>query len=240
MFHHLPIVAMRIHAFLHADFEDLGMIEKWIRSKGHSLTTTRFYAGDPLPDPDEIHWLIVMGGPMGAYDDERYPWLVDERQCIREVISRSRTVLGICLGAQIIAAAMGARVSRNPEREIGWHRVQKARVPSIMNPLRDLPADFPVFQWHGDMFQIPEGAILLALSDACRNQAFTIDEKVLALQFHLELEKENVERLIENCPADLNPGAFVQTAEEMLSRADLFESSATMMAKILDYLEQTI
>ena len=115
---------MRIHYFQHVPFEGLGSIEDWIRSEGYDLFSTRFYRNDPLPELDRIDWLIVMGGPMGANDDHIYPWLAAEKKFIGEAIKKGVRILGICLGAQLIASVLGARVYPNAHKEIGWFHVR--------------------------------------------------------------------------------------------------------------------
>jgi GMP synthase (glutamine-hydrolysing) len=146
------------------------------------------------PEVDRYHGLIVLGGPMNCDETARYPHLEVETETIRTAIGRGLPVLGICLGAQLIARALGARVSRNPQKEIGWYDV----LPTADGERDPLFAHFngseKIFQWHGDTFEIPHGAVHLATSTACPNQAFRYADNVYALQFHLEVDEPLIQR----------------------------------------------
>src|SRR4030042_2732255 len=106
---------LRIHCFQHVDYEDMGCIKEWCHTNGHQITCTKFYKGDSLPDTKDFDWLIIMGGPMGVYEDEKYSWLSGEKTAIKEAIEQNKTVIGICLGSQLIADVLGARVYKNRE-----------------------------------------------------------------------------------------------------------------------------
>ncbi|MBV9468373.1 MAG: type 1 glutamine amidotransferase, partial [Abitibacteriaceae bacterium] len=143
---------MRIHSFQHVPFEGLASIEAWATSRGHTLSASKFYNSEPLPQIEEIDWLIVMGGPMNIYEENKYPWLVPEKHFIKQAIDRQKPVLGICLGAQLIADVLGAKVTRNPSVEIGWFPIQLTAA-ALNSPLFSfLPSQFPVLHWHGDTF----------------------------------------------------------------------------------------
>ncbi|MBN1441715.1 MAG: type 1 glutamine amidotransferase, partial [Planctomycetes bacterium] len=146
---------MRIHHLQHVPFEGLGTIEEWARSRGHEISRTRLHAGDPLPAPREVDWIVVTGGPMSVQDEERHPWLRAEKRCIAEMIAEGKTVLGICLGAQLVADALGARVARNRHREIGWFPVELVAEASCTGLFRGFPQRLDAFHWHGDAFDIP-------------------------------------------------------------------------------------
>jgi GMP synthase-like glutamine amidotransferase len=111
---------MRIQVLQHVPFEGLGSISPWATEKGYAVRTCGLFRDDPLPDPEQFDWLIVLGGPMGVYDEARHPWLVDEKRLIEAALRAEKTVLGICLGAQLIATVLGKKVTRNQQREIGW------------------------------------------------------------------------------------------------------------------------
>ena len=229
---------MKIHYFQHVPFEGLGCIEDWIRSKGHELSATRFYQNDALPDLDRVDWLIVMGGPMGANDEHIYSWMAGEKTIIRQAIDRGIKVLGICLGAQLIASVLGAKVYPNQQKEIGWFNLKLTPEGAGCAFMAGLPAELTIFHWHGDTFDLPDGAAHLAQSDACRNQAFAYQNHVLALQFHLDLKKENVEALIQNCGNELVAAPYIQSAEHMLAQDDYFKMLPDYMRKVLAALEQ--
>ncbi len=212
---------MRVHWFQHVAFEGLGSIEPWLLGRGHQLSVTRFQhwqsqgGSAELPDLDAIEGLIAMGGPMGVNDEDRYPWLVEEKRCIRAAIERGLPVLGICLGAQLIASALGARVFRNPEPEIGWFAVEGLGAPSSAR--FRFPRSLPVFHWHGETFDLPPGAEPLARSAACALQAFQLHGRVYGLQFHLEMTPEGARTLVEHCGDELIEAPFVQSASAILT-----------------------
>ncbi len=186
---------MKLHWLQHVPFEGLGIIEEWAEANGFGITRTRLFAGEQLPEIGTFDWLVVMGGPMGIYDHVDHPWLVAEKQLIKNAIEAEKTVLGICLGAQLIADVLGAKVYAGPQKEIGWFPIQG------LNSF--LPKTLTAFHWHGDTFEIPEGASRLASSEACKNQGFIYNDRIVALQFHLETTPESMEALIENCAGEL-------------------------------------
>lgn len=152
---------MRVHYVQHVPFEGLGAIEPWIRARGFTLCATRLFAGDVLPPLADFDWLIVMGGPMGVADEARYPWLAQEKRMIREAVDANKTVLGICLGAQLIAHALDAEVTQNRYKEIGWFVVERCEEARHSALTQRLPSRLLAFHWHGDAFALPAGAIPL-------------------------------------------------------------------------------
>jgi GMP synthase-like glutamine amidotransferase len=140
---------MHAHFFQHVPFEGIGNIEPWLITKGYEITSTQFYISSQLPDYKKVDLLIIMGGPMSVNDEDKFPWLVAEKQFIRNCVEGGKPVLGICLGSQLIANALGAKVYRNREREIGWFAVQGTEPPNVTT--FRFPATFEVFHWHGDM-----------------------------------------------------------------------------------------
>jgi GMP synthase (glutamine-hydrolysing) len=227
---------MRLHWLQHVPFEGLGSIEPWARERGFVLSCTRLFAGEPPPAVETFDWLVVMGGPMGVGDEEDHPWLRAEKRLVERALRAERTVLGVCLGAQILAEVLGARVRRAPEREIGWFPVERTPESDASPLFGALPRRFDAFHWHGDRFEIPKGAVHLARSEACDNQAFAWGGRALGLQFHLETTPESARALIDNCPGDLAPGPCVQTAEELLAGPERFERLNALMARLLDAL----
>jgi GMP synthase (glutamine-hydrolysing) len=230
---------MRVHYIQHAEFEGLAAIEPWLRASGHTITGTQLFADETLPRASQFDWLIVMGGPMGVNDVAEHPWLPAEKHLIRQAIEEEKVVLGVCLGAQLIAGASGAKVYKNPHREIGWFEI--VRTPEAADhPLgRLFPEQVEVFHWHGDTFDLPAGAVRLASSKACLNQAFSIGTNVLALQFHLETTPESAGQLIDNCGSELMPGPFVQAPTELVGRQSQFDTINRLMADLLDGLAQS-
>jgi GMP synthase-like glutamine amidotransferase len=226
---------MRAHYLQHVPFEGLGCIGPWLESHGFEVTATRFFESADLPSPDAIDFLVIMGGPMSVNDEAQIPWLALEKQFVRKVIDAGKPILGICLGAQMIAHAMGARVFPNPAKEIGWFPIHPV-APADESTFR-FPASATVFHWHGETFDLPPGAIRLATSDGCENQAFQLGGRVIGLQFHLETTPESANALVSNCRDELIPGKYVQTEVEILSaNPDRYQSIHDLMDRVLAFL----
>jgi GMP synthase-like glutamine amidotransferase len=225
---------MRVHYLQHVPFEGLGCIQSWLERRSAEVSATRPYEEARFPDPSELDRLIVLGGPMSVNDEGLHPWLAPEKRFLAETIAASKSVLGICLGAQLIASALGAKVFPNPEREIGWFPIEPARGASgsAFSPLFAAPLE--VFHWHGETFELPPGAVHLARSAGCEHQAFSIGERVLGLQFHLETTAQSVRALSEHCPGDLAPGRWVQSESQMLERGASFRRIHRVMDGVLD------
>jgi len=226
---------MHTHYFQHVPFEGLGCIEPWLKNQGHHLTATRFHESNELPELETVDFLIVMGGPMGVNDLDQFPWLKAEKQFIRDFIASGKPVLGICLGAQLIASSLGASITRNPDKEIGWWPIQS--ISNTPTTTFSFPESITVFHWHGDTFAIPEGAKRIAGNRACTNQAFQLGEKVIGLQFHLETTPSSLAGMLEHCHSDITPGTFVQAADQ-ISRlgTDHIPANNEIMYQLLTYL----
>ncbi len=177
---------MNIHYLQHVPFEGLGSIHDWVKRRGHTLRATHFYRGDALPVVETLDLLLVMGGPMNIYEEASYPWLKEEKRFIEQAIATGRHELGICLGAQLVADALGAKVYANADKEIGWFPVERTQATSGDCLFAALHSRLEVFHWHADTFDIPSGAVHAARSAGCAHQAFVYDERVVGLQFHLE------------------------------------------------------
>jgi GMP synthase-like glutamine amidotransferase len=226
---------MNIHYFQHVPFEGLGSIEPWVTSNAAKISATKFYKDPHLPRVHDIDWLIVMGGPMSANDDQLYPWLHAEKNFIAEAIAEGKIVLGVCLGAQLIARALGAEVFPNPNREIGWFPVERLTENTYSSLSNTIPSTLEAFHWHGETFELPAQSVHLARSMGCDNQAFCIGEHVLGLQFHLEVTPLIVRSLIEQCQGDLVPGRYVQSPAEMLAVPSRFHRINAVMDALLDH-----
>lgn len=226
---------LRAHCLQHVPFEGPGSIGPWLHAAGYELTTTRFFESAALPDPGGLDLVVAMGGPMSVNDEAELPWLIAEKRFVREAIAAGKPVLGVCLGAQLIASALGARVYRNPIKEIGWFPVQA--VVTEAEGAFHFPASAVVFHWHGETFDLPRGAVRLAQSAACENQAFQLGRSVVGLQFHLETTPASARELVENCRAELQPSRFVQSEAEMLAAPEAaYASINALMARLLAYL----
>ena len=227
---------MRIHYLQHVPFEDTGCIRPWAESAGHTISATRFYRDDNLPAIDELDWLIIMGGPMSVHDEDQYPWLKTEKEAIRQVIQKRKFVLGICLGAQLIADVLGARVYPHGHKEIGWYPVHKTREGEGAVAVKTMPDEATVMHWHGDTFDIPADAVHLYRSAGCENQAYSYREHVFGFQFHLETTPNSLKGLIENCGHEIVPGPYVQKPEIMLADENRFSQINRSMVEWLEGL----
>src|ERR1035437_1566617 len=231
---------LSIHTFMHVHFEGLGCMEQWINRNNHTLSYTHFYENYQLPQVDDIDWLIVMGGPMGVYDETIYPWLAEEKAFIRKAIDSGKTVLGICLGSQLIAEVLGAKVYPNKQKEIGWFDIKLTDLAKNEPVFENFGEQFPVFHWHGDTFDLPNGSKHLISSEVCSNQAFLFQKKVLGLQFHLEVTDRTLIGMVENCKDELIENKTIQSAEQILKQTNYIEPNNRMMYQILDSLAEKI
>lgn len=228
---------MHAHYLQHVPFEGLGSIEPALLAAGYTLGYTRFFETAVLPDPDDIDLLVVMGGPMSVNDEQGFPWLIAEKKFIRAIIEAGKPVLGICLGAQLIASAMGARVYKNKEKEIGWFPVEG--VPAAGKETFNIPSKLEVFHWHGETFDLPPGASRLARSAGCENQAFQLGARVIGLQFHLEMNPELLRTMIESGRDELVAGRFVQTEPEILAAGPArYQAVNRTLTDLLAYLRR--
>lgn len=235
---------LRIHVFQHVPFEGPGYIENWARENGHKLTGTHFYEKHRLPRINQIDWLIVMGGPMSVNGTENHPWLGKEQDFIRRCVDADKTVLGICLGAQLVAKALGSEVYANGEQEIGWYPVQ-FRTPrggngasGIRKLFRNFPKEMTVLHWHGDTFDLPEGAGLFASSHGCDNQLFAIGERVVGIQFHFESTPDSLQALVDNAGSEETRGPHVMRPGEILGNSHHIPTNNRYMKRILTHLEE--
>ena len=229
---------MNIHYLQHVPFEGLGSIEAVFKNKGHQLTSTHLYKDSIFPAVTDIDWLIIMGGPMGIHDEKEYSWLKKEKQFIKRAIDSGKIVMGICLGAQLIAAVLGAKIYKNRCREIGWFNIKP--YPELDGTILSsaIPEPVEVFHWHGDTFNIPTGAISLAFSNACNNQGFILDNRVVGFQFHLETTPESARALIDNSRDELDDSFYVQSESEILAEPQRFTRINRIMTTVLDALEK--
>jgi GMP synthase-like glutamine amidotransferase len=225
---------MRIQVLQHVPFEDAGSMTTDFKQRGYPVANTHWYRGDTTPALDSFDTLIVMGGPMGVYDEADHPWLAQEKALIKAAIDADKIILGVCLGAQLIACVLGAKVSRNPQREIGWFPLT-LQTPPEQSPLGSaLPQGAEVLHWHGDTFALPEGARWLASSEACAQQAFSMGDRIFGFQFHLETTEVSARALVTECADELDGSAFVQNPEEILAHRERFTAINKMMSDVLE------
>jgi GMP synthase-like glutamine amidotransferase len=189
--------------------EGPGTIEDFLRKEDFSFKVVELSSGEVPPSLGDFNTLVIMGGPMGVYEIGQYPHLRIESRIIREAINRDMKVIGICLGSQMIAYCLGSDVYKGPKEEIGWQHIELSgdgiRDPfmkklAIHPSVGDFWRKFKVFHWHGDTFEIPIGAVLLASSELYKNQAFRYKNNVYGFQFHIEVTKEMIKEWFENRP----------------------------------------
>ena len=210
---------METYIFQHVAFEGPGAILPYLESKGHHVHLVKLYAGDSVPSSLDVDFAVLMGGPMSALEEDKYPFMAEEKQLCRELFAAEKPVLGICLGAQIMANAFFAQIRQNPEKEIGFYPV------TFENGLT-----VNAFHWHGETFDIPEYAESIAYSEACRNQGFKIGRS-LGLQFHLETTEDSLNSLLENGAEELEQ-ALSAKAKYVQSKAQILETAKTALPEL--------
>lgn len=185
------------------EMEDLGIFAEVFEARGESFTYCDAYANAALPDPTAAAGVVVLGGPMNVYEEARYPFLALEDAFLKVALRAGVPTLGICLGAQLIAKASGARVRRGPAKEIGWLPIEQTPEASSDPLFAGLPSSLQVFHWHGDTFDLPAGARHLARSALCAHQAYALGRCVYGLQFHFEVTPAMIESWLQ---ATVNAG----------------------------------
>jgi len=224
---------MRIHCIQHVPFEGPARVMDWARARGHTVRVSALHAGDPLPSRGAFDLLVVMGGPMSVHDEAEYGWLELEKRLLRVVLEAGGAVLGICLGAQLIAESLGANVHRQEHPEIGWYPVRWSQAARDQRIVPATVSETVALHWHGETFTLPDGAELLASSEACRHQAFRF-ERALALQFHLEMDPPAVEAIVRHCGAEIGEGAYQQHAPDIVREAAAYADSGARLFSMLD------
>jgi GMP synthase-like glutamine amidotransferase len=230
---------MRLHSLEHEPFEGLANIAVWAKNKGHSITRTLLFHYEKLPDMSEFDWLVIMGGSMNIYEEDKYRWLKEEKNFIAEAIANKKIVLGVCLGAQLIADVLGGQVSRNRHKEIGWFPVKLTKEAKNSAIFNTLPKKFIAFHWHGDTFAIPPGALKIAESEACANQAFELG-KVVGVQFHLDYSVDSINLMLNNCRHELGEEKYIQKVDEIMARIDNVTETQRLLNLLLDNMEREL
>lgn len=219
---------------MNVPFEGPGYILDWLEENGHGLQVWKPYDGYSLPEAEDVDLLVVLGGPMSVYEEDKFPYLAGEKKLIRDCIKLKRKVMGICLGAQLIAEVLGSRVIKNREKEIGWFSVHTQGEYGAPEILSELPEHYMPFHWHGETYDLPGGATLLGSSEACRNQGFIYANHVLALQFHLEVTPGIIEGLLQHASHDLTAGPFVQSEREIRAGLSNCPGNKALLFAVLD------
>jgi len=225
---------MKIHCLQHSHLGGEIYLPIWAAAKGHEWMSSIVPASRSLPEPEDLDCLVVLGGAMSAWHEDRHPWLAAEKRLLESLIEADKPILGICLGAQLLAGVLGARAYTGEYKEIGWQRVE-ATPESRAHPVgAALPDAFETFLWHGDSFDIPEGATHIARSAAFENQAF-VWNRVLALQFHLEVRPDWVQRIAARDAGELVASEYVQSWDAVLGKPmGLYRANNAIMERLLD------
>jgi GMP synthase-like glutamine amidotransferase len=226
---------MRIHCVQHVPFEGPAAIADWCAERGHELVRVHPYRGGALPDPSAVEALVVMGGPMSANDDATLDWLGRELRFVEGVLRAGRPLLGVCLGSQILARVLGARVYRARAREIGWWPLRIRAEARADTPLAGWPEQVVPLHWHGETFDLPAGAVHLAETETCPHQAF-LWGGALGLQFHVEATPESVDEITAACGGEIGDGPFEQPADELRAQASRCGPLRPLLFSALDCL----
>ena len=230
---------MRIACVTHVPFEGPGAIAEWAAARGHALARIDAWRG-AFPDPTEVDLLVVRGGPMSAGATLRHPWLIEEKAFLGRCVDDGVLSLGICLGAQLLAEAVGGSVHSGTEPEIGWYPVTLRPAASRVPYFAGWPETFVAGHWHGDTFDLPVGLEAAASSELTPNQAFvTPDRRVVGLQFHLEWTVDALRSLTLSDPEDLaDPGRWVMAADALLEDPGRFATNRALLFRMLDRMEE--
>lgn len=230
---------MKVHFLQHAKCDGPGNISQILISRGHTWTSTRLYLDEVFPCVQDFDWLIILGGDMGVHDEAVFSWLRREKTFIKAAIQANKRILGICLGAQLIAHVLGAGVRKNRYKEIGWFPITP--LDSVKDTmLSDVITDpVEVFHWHGDTFDTPEGSLAIAKSKACPNQGFVYGKRIVGLQFHPEITKAAACDFFQDCGQNIEEGPYIQSSAKILSNNRGFAQSRRIMAVVLKAIESS-
>lgn len=245
---------LRIHCFQHVAFENPGTILEWIQANNHSISYT-FPAESPfptvpavspegdtadaannaIPQINDIDALIVMGGAMNTDEEEKYPWMKAEKQFIKAAADAGKKIIGICLGSQLVAAALGTRVYKNKETEIGFFPLSFTDAALQTNLFSHFKNPYTVFHWHGDTFDLPANALLIASSAACKHQAYLIGNHILGLQFHFEMNETVIEDMLLHDGHELEQsGEYIQSPQQVRENYFHLQQNKKDMFLLLD------
>lgn len=224
----------QIHILQHEPFEGAGLFYDWARENNHKLSVTELYKNEKLPALHSFDWLIIMGGGMSVNDEDQYTWLKPEKEFIKQAIHKGKIVIGICLGSQLIANAMGEPVFKNTEKEIGWFPVSFNS--SVSNLFGEAWNNQTFFHWHGETYNLPKGCKRLATSAACKNQAFQYGETVFAFQFHPETNHQTLNQMVNTGAAELVKANYVMEPAEILAKQNHINETKPLIYGLLDKL----
>jgi GMP synthase-like glutamine amidotransferase len=216
---------MRTHILQHSDGTPPGAVLQWLRDKGHKHDLRRLDIGHSLPDLSETELIVILGGPMNVDDVKDHPWLRDEKLFLEGAIAAGKSCLGLCLGGQLLAQTLGAKVTKNTHWEVGWHPVQL-----------EGGSELTVFQWHQDTFTLPNKAERIATNSITENQGFRFGRNVVGVQFHPEATTEWVVECAEEVPYPVGP--HVQSGPKILEGQNFLVPMRTWFFDLLNELEK--
>jgi len=230
---------MNILLIQHDPLDGPGVLLEWAQFRGHSIAFYPISEGGPLPLLESFDLLVSLGGPMGAYEEEKYPWLKTEKDYLRQAIAAGKKILGLCLGCQLLAEALGGKAFRHTRKEFGWQPIEPLPEGTTWFGTND---SFQAFQWHGDTYSLPPGAVNLARNEATEQQAFLLDgpsgNQALGLQFHLEWTEQMTRDALKEPDIAPPKSDFIQSPEEILSDLSLFSKSKERFFLLLDRFTQ--
>ena len=219
--------------FQNVEGEGSGIIGDILDQRKWDRKTIHLYRGEAFPkNCQEYTLLVVMGGPMNVYEEDVYPFLAQETRIIREALEQDQPVIGFCLGAQLMAKASGVMVSKGPKKEVGWYTVQLTDQGTKDPFLKSFPEKFFVFQWHGDTFHLPDGAVRLVSSEDYLNQAMRIGTKSYGFQFHFEITKDMISEWLEAGQEEFKQIKDRNLPEKILIDADTHIPQAHALAEL--------
>ena len=232
---------MKIHYLQHEPFKTPGAILTWAKEHGHSLSSTMLYEKGPLPSLSSFDMLVIMGGSMSVYEKHLYAWMGLELTFIESAIKAGKTVLGICLGAQLIAASLGAAVYKNTDKEIGWFPVSLTPEGTASGFFKKWPEAFKMFQWHGDTFDVPAGGGSDGLQQGLREPGFHLRRKNSRAAVPPETTARYLDLFLSNCQNDCaSEGPYIQTADQIREQCSLIPAMNGLLFKLLDGLEKIV
>jgi GMP synthase-like glutamine amidotransferase len=228
---------MKLLALQHDEYDDAGSIIEWALKNNHTLTTVVLTKGEKLPPDLDFDILFIMGGTMNVYEEDKFPWLAEEKVFIKKAVEAGKIAVGFCLGGQLLAVALGGKVTRNEETEIGWRTVNFNKTVQEHPVLSVFGESAVIFQWHSDTFSVlPENARLIASNDVCAHHGFIYGNNVFAFQFHLELTYQMAYLFAGELDKTGEKGRYVQSGEEIRRRHGYIAENNKLMFEFLDKL----
>jgi GMP synthase (glutamine-hydrolysing) len=212
----------RVLALQHAESENLGTIEDTLKTAGVAFDYVRTFEGQPVPaNIHGLSGLIVMGGPMGVYETDRFPFLLNEMKLIEDFLKAQKPILAVCLGSQLLAATLGATVRKGREKEIGWFPIQLGPASGQDHLWSNQPSRFVAYHWHGDVFDLPNGAVTLASSALTPVQSYRFGDRAYGILFHMEVTERHIVRMLDQFAGEiqeekLNPAEILEQAKSFL------------------------